>query len=115
MSDPISSLTSRMAQSGALGPTRPLDGRTIQVPVGPTSEPNGGGVSFGDTLKKFVGEVSATQDAAADLQGRFLHGENVEIHQVMAATEEANLSLDLMVELRNKMTEAYRTLVNMQA
>jgi flagellar hook-basal body complex protein FliE len=113
MSDPISSLTSRMAQSGALGPTRPLDGRTIQVPVGPTSEPNG--ASFGDTLKKFVGDVSATQDAAADLQGRFLRGENVEIHQVMAATEEANLSLDLMVELRNKMTEAYRTLVNMQA
>jgi flagellar hook-basal body complex protein FliE len=32
----------------------------------------------------------------------------------MAAGEEASLSLELMVELRNKVTEAYRTLVNIQ-
>jgi flagellar hook-basal body complex protein FliE len=43
-----------------------------------------------------------------------MRGENVELHQVMAATEEASISLDLMVELRNKVTEAYRTLVAMQ-
>ena len=113
MSDPISSLSGRMLQPGGLGPLRGPDSGGIQVPVvGPGSAE---GPSFGDTLKRFVGDVSAQQDAAADLQGRFVRGENVEIHQVMAATEEASLSLDLMVELRNKVTEAYRTLVSMQA
>jgi flagellar hook-basal body complex protein FliE len=33
----------------------------------------------------------------------------------MAAGEEASLSLELMVELRNKVTEAYRQLVNIQS
>ena len=74
-----------------------------------------GGTSFADTLKKAIGDVSAQQDAATDLQGRFLRGENVEVHQVMAATEEASLSLDLMVELRNKVTDAYKQLVAMQS
>ena len=44
-----------------------------------------------------------------------VRGEGVELHQVMASAEEASLSLDLMVELRNKVTEAYKTLVNMQS
>ena len=113
MPDPISAMTSRMALAGAFGPTRPLDTGAIQVPaVGPNAPSNG--PSFGDTLKHFVSDVSAAQDAATDLQGRFVRGENVELHQVMAATEEASLSLDLMTELRNKVTEAYRTLVSIQ-
>jgi flagellar hook-basal body complex protein FliE len=73
-----------------------------------------GGPSFGDTLKQAIGGVQASQDNAADYVGKFLRGENVELHQVMAATEEAQLSLELMIELRNKFTEAYRTVINMQ-
>ncbi len=42
-------------------------------------------------------------------------GENVERHQVMAASEEAGLALDLLVEMRNKVVEAYRTMINMQS
>jgi flagellar hook-basal body complex protein FliE len=34
---------------------------------------------------------------------------------MMAAGEEAGIALEMMVELRNKVTEAYRTLVNMQS
>jgi flagellar hook-basal body complex protein FliE len=112
MSDAISALTSRMFQSGGVGPLRPGgDTGRIQVPATGGSQ----GPSFGDTLKQFVGDVSAQQDAATDLQGRFLRGENVEVHQMMAATEEASLSLDLMVELRNKVTDAYKQLVAMQS
>jgi flagellar hook-basal body complex protein FliE len=33
----------------------------------------------------------------------------------MAAGEEASLSLELMVELRNKVTEAYRQLISIQS
>ena len=72
------------------------------------------GTSFGDTLKRVINETSQTQDAAQDLVGKYLRGENVELHQVMAATEEAGIALEMLVELRNKFTDAYRTLVNMQ-
>jgi flagellar hook-basal body complex protein FliE len=34
---------------------------------------------------------------------------------VMAASEEAGLALDLAIEMRNKVVEAYRSLINMQS
>jgi flagellar hook-basal body complex protein FliE len=124
MADAISGITSRMAQLGAYG-QGPLGGMGsaggiggiggdsggIQVPVGPGGKD---GPSFGDTLKQFIGGVSEAQDAAGELKDKFLRGENVELHQVMAAGEEAGIALEMMVELRNKVTEAYRTLVNLQ-
>jgi flagellar hook-basal body complex protein FliE len=45
---------------------------------------------------------------------RFANGENVELHQVMAASEEAGVALDLLIELRNKVIEAYRSVISMQ-
>jgi flagellar hook-basal body complex protein FliE len=104
---------SSTAVAQAFAQIRPVDGG-IQVPAIRPGE-SVQGPSFGDTLKQFVTDVSATQDAAGDLRARFLRGENVELHQVMAAGEEAGIALDLMVEMRNKVTEAYRTLVSMQS
>ena len=43
-----------------------------------------------------------------------LSGENVPLHQVMIATEEASVSFQLMVEVRNKLLEAYQELMRMQ-
>jgi len=74
-----------------------------------------GQASFGETLKKAINEVSGAQDTAADYAGKFMRGEPVELHQVMAATEEAGIALETMVEIRNKFADAYRTLVNMQS
>jgi flagellar hook-basal body complex protein FliE len=74
-----------------------------------------GGPSFGDTLKRAINEVSDSKDRATDYVDRFTRGEPVELHQVMAATEEAGIALEMLVELRNKFTEAYRTLVSMQS
>jgi flagellar hook-basal body complex protein FliE len=75
-------------------------------------EPNNG-PSFGDTLKRAIGEVSASQETSQDYIQRFVRGEPVELHQVMAAAEEASLSLEMLVELRNKLMDAYRTVVSM--
>ncbi|AMW03992.1 flagellar hook-basal body complex protein FliE [Gemmatimonas phototrophica] len=83
---------------------------TQQLPI--TGESNN---SFGDTLTKAINEVSDTRDRAGDLVQRFANGENVELHQVMAASEEAGIALDMMIELRNKVVEAYRTVISMQS
>lgn len=90
----------------------PLGDRGALVPFGQPGETGG---SFGDTLTNAINQVSMAQDRSSDLTAAFLRGENVEVHQVMAASEEAGLSLELMVEVRNKFAEAYRTLINMQS
>ena len=71
------------------------------------------GPSFGDALKRAIGEVSTQQDTAQDYVQRFVRGEPVELHQVMAAAEEAQLSLEMLVELRNKLMDAYKTVMTM--
>lgn len=77
-------------------------------------DPAGPSVSFADTLKSALGEVSQLQGDAKDIIAAFVRGEPVEVHQIMAAVEEAAISLELLVEIRNKLTEAYRTVVSMQ-
>ena len=76
---------------------------------------NAGGASFGDTLKNALGEVSDVQQSAQDIVAAYLRGDQVELHQVMAATEEAGIALEMLVEVRNKLTEAYRSVINMQS
>ena len=71
------------------------------------------GASFADVFKHAINDASSLQGDAQDLIGAFLRGEPVELHQVMAASEEASLSLELLVEIRNKLTEAYRSVMTM--
>ncbi|HTR79907.1 MAG TPA: flagellar hook-basal body complex protein FliE [Gemmatimonadaceae bacterium] len=74
----------------------------------------GSGASFADTLRDAIGQVSESQDVAQDYIQKFVRGEPVELHQVMAATEEAGIALSTLIEIRNKLTDAYKTIVNMQ-
>lgn len=84
----------------------------IQVPF---TRPGGETPAFGETLTRALNEVSGAQDRSAEMTGAFIRGEPVELHQVTAAAEEASLSLELLVEVRNKFAEAYRTVINMQS
>jgi flagellar hook-basal body complex protein FliE len=72
-----------------------------------------GGASFADLFKKALNDTSGLQDDSKAMIGAFLRGEPVELHQVMAASEEASISLELLVEIRNKLTDAYRAVMNM--
>lgn len=74
-----------------------------------------GGVSFADTLKEALNGVSDLQAESQDAIGMFLRGEPIELHEVMAATEEAGIALEMLIEIRNKLTEAYRSVMQMQA
>jgi flagellar hook-basal body complex protein FliE len=72
--------------------------------------------SFGNTLTRAINEVSDATDRTGSLIQRFNDGDkSVELHQVMAATEESGIALDMLIELRNKAVEAYRSVINMQS
>ena len=72
------------------------------------------GASFGDTLSKAINAVSNDQDTAASTMNSFMRGDNVELHTVMAASEEASLSLEMLIAVRDKFTDAYKSLISMQ-
>ncbi len=70
--------------------------------------------SFVSLLKEQLDKVNEKQVVAADTTSAFVKGEIGDIHQVMLATEEAKLSLELAVQVRNKLMEAYQELTRMQ-
>lgn len=116
MSDPIGAIAARLSavQGGTVSGADQARRYTIDIGKGDGAE-SSGGPTFGDTLTRMVNQVTDAQDTAAELSSKFLRGEPVELHQVMAAGEEAGIALEMMIELRNKFTEAYRTLINMQS
>lgn len=96
--------------SGGPGAIRlPQDQGGIRLTMG------GEGSSFADSLKNALGEVSQLQTEATDAIGAFVRGEAVEIHDVMAAAEEAGIALDMLIEVRNKLADAYRSVMQMQS
>ena len=70
---------------------------------------------FGSRLRELVNGVDALQDQAGELQTSAIRGEDVEVHDVMIATEQAGLAFALMLEVRNKLVDAYQELMRMQA
>ncbi len=98
--------------------TAPIGPGVSGFSLAPMERPDGpapsGGPSFADALKRGISDVSSLQDESKDMIGAFLRGEPVELHQVMAASEEAGIALELLVEMRNKLTDAYRAVMNTQ-
>ena len=70
--------------------------------------------SFTAVLDRLVEEVAEKQGAAAAASRQILAGENVPLHQAVIAGEEAAIAFQLMVEVRNKLLEAYQELMRMQ-
>jgi flagellar hook-basal body complex protein FliE len=75
-------------------------------------EPAGSG--FESMLGNFVGDVAQKQAAATDAVSGLLSGKNVSLHQAMISMEEANVSFQMMVEIRNKLLDSYQELMRMQ-
>jgi len=88
---------------GPIGPARPL-----------SFGPAGSGRSFSDFLGEVTRDVTAKQAAASEAVAGVLSGEGVPLHQAMIAVEEAGVSFQLMVEVRNKLLESYQELMRMQ-
>ena len=65
-------------------------------------------------LGKMVSDISAKQTAAGDAVNGLLSGDKVPLHQAMVTMEEASVSFQLMVEVRNKLLESYQELMRMQ-
>ena len=82
--------------------------------INPLEQSRAGASSFENTIQSFVGDVAGKQVAAGEAVAGLLSGKNVSLHQAMIGMEEASISFQLMVEVRNKMLESYQELMRMQ-
>lgn len=73
-----------------------------------------GGESFAETLKSSLDDINSQQVKAEDLTNSFIKGDDVDVADVMLAGEEAKISLQYAVQVRNKLVEAYQELSRMQ-
>ncbi|MCH2172744.1 flagellar hook-basal body complex protein FliE [Myxococcota bacterium] len=69
---------------------------------------------FSDWLSQQVQGLDAQLDRADASLEAFAVGETSNIHHVMLAIEEARLSFDLAVQVRNRVLEAYQEIMRMQ-
>jgi flagellar hook-basal body complex protein FliE len=70
--------------------------------------------SFGDLLKNSIDSVNETQQHASALKKSFELGDpDVDLARVMIASQKASVSFQAMNQVRNKLVEAYKDVMNM--
>lgn len=70
--------------------------------------------SFATTLQNSLAEINDQQLVANNASEALVKGEDVEISDVMLASEEAKVSLQFAVQVRNKLVDAYKEISQMQ-
>lgn len=75
--------------------------------------PEASATSFSDLLSNMVNSVNDLQTDAAKAQDALLAGEPVELHDVMIKAEEAGIATDLLLEIRNKLVNAFDEIMRM--
>jgi flagellar hook-basal body complex protein FliE len=70
--------------------------------------------SFGGMLKNEIAKISELKADADQKVQTYAVGGEVELHNVLIAMEKADTSMQLAVQVRNKLVNAYQELTRMQ-
>jgi flagellar hook-basal body complex protein FliE len=73
-----------------------------------------GGGKFMETLQQSMNQVEDAQGGAATQVAQLLNGRGADLHSAMIAVEKADLSFQLMMQVRNKIVQAYQQIAGMQ-
>ena len=71
-------------------------------------------VNFTDVLNNAVNKVNDSQVKANNDIEALIKGDDITMHEVMLSTQEAQISMQLMLEMRNKLYDAYKELSSVQ-
>lgn len=82
------------------------------IPTSPTSPRNGEVGNFGDTLRDLLGEVNGASAEANQAVSNMLDGTG-DVHEAMIAMQRADTMLQLTVQIRNKLVQAYQDVMRM--
>ena len=96
-----------LAPIEAAGLAPHLDIAAIQTSAAPATR------SFAALLTAGIDQVTAKVEEADSLSRAFILDDNIPVHQVTFALEQARLSMELMLQVRNRLIEGYQQLMNM--
>jgi flagellar hook-basal body complex protein FliE len=96
-----------------IGPLNPkLQVPEIRKPDGAVSEK--GGQGFGEVLKDAISTVNELQKQSNQEIQKLMTGESQDIHTTVIAMQKADLSFQMMMQVRNKIVQAYQEIMRMQ-
>lgn len=84
---------------------------TVLRPGAPGAAP---ATSFSQVAQRLLGEANAQQLQADQAVQNLAMGKTENVHDVMLAMAKADLSFRLVMEIRNRLTEAYQEIMRMQ-
>jgi len=91
-----------------IGKPNPLDGLLSTDSAKKTTQ------NFGDLFTQAIDKVNDVQQTSAGLAKAYEQGDpNVDITEVMVASQKASVSFQAMLQVRNKLVDAYRDVMNM--
>lgn len=88
----------------------------LQVPEirPPRAQEEGkGGTAFGDMLKEAISTVNDLQKQSDQEIQKIMSGESQDLHTTVIAMQKADLSFQMMMQVRNKIVQAYQEIMRM--
>ena len=83
-------------------------------PTTAVTAPVKGTGDFSATLKQTMDQVNALQNQSDRAVEQLHSGQGKNLHEVMLTMEQADISMRLLVQMRNKVVEAYQEVMRMQ-
>lgn len=77
-------------------------------------QPQADKAGFNDLLNIAVKQLNETQTASESAMMQLAAGQNIELHNVVLAAQKASLTMQLALQVKNKITEAYQEIMRMQ-
>jgi flagellar hook-basal body complex protein FliE len=84
----------------------------VIAPVSPGSTDKAG--AFQSVLSQAIETVEGQHQSAEQSINRLLSGEGEELHRTAMATQQAEMSFNLFMQVRNKVVQAYQEVMRMQ-
>lgn len=78
----------------------------------PAADTASSGTSFGDSLAGLLASVDESAGAANDAVANMLQGKG-DVHEAMIALQRAETTLQITVQVRNKLVQAYQDMMRM--
>lgn len=95
-----------------IGPINPnLQVPEIRTPLKPE---RGTGAGFGEILKDAIATVNELQKQSNQEIQKLMTGESKDLHTTVIAMQKADLSFQMMMQVRNKIVQAYQEIMRMQ-
>ncbi len=96
--------------SNVIQGTSRIDWGSVQLDV---SKPAGTPSEFMQTVRHAIDQVQELQGEAEQQVTQMLHGNGQDVHSAMIAVQKADLSFQLMMQVRNKIVAAYQEIARM--